>query len=112
MLHAAKFRKEFGRSPERAYFDPNEDWKLRHKAQPEFNILGNWDDLMQVYYWVISTHFMLRGSLEVRFICCFPSTHYVLTAYFCLIALLDTHFKAVRTSIVRLGIVCEGQGPV
>ena len=73
MKHAAKYRPDFARTPDRAYFDPNEDWKIRHQAKPEFNILADWDDLMRIYYWIISTHFMLRGSLEVRSLSVFSS---------------------------------------
>jgi hypothetical protein len=66
MVNAAKLRPNFACNPSRAFFDPNEDWKLRHHASPEFDIYGNFDDLMSVFYWVLATDFMLRGSKEVR----------------------------------------------
>jgi hypothetical protein len=73
MLFAAQARPNFACNPDRAFFDPDEDYKLRHKANPEFDLLNNFDDLIGIYYWVLSTHFMLRGSKEVRFVLsCFP----------------------------------------
>jgi hypothetical protein len=66
MASAAQLRSEFATNPFRASFDHNEDWKLRNQANPEFDIHNNFDDLMSVYYWVLATGFMLRGSKEVR----------------------------------------------
>jgi hypothetical protein len=66
MVNAARLRPNFACNPSRAFFDPNEDWKLRYKASPEFDIYGNFDDLMSVFYWVLATDFMLRGTKEVR----------------------------------------------
>jgi hypothetical protein len=59
-------RSIFLTNPDQAYFDENKDWKLRHQADPEFDIHNNFDDLMSVYFWVLATGFMLRGSNEVR----------------------------------------------
>jgi hypothetical protein len=77
MLFAAQSRPDFACNPDRAFFDPDEDYKLRHNASPEFDLLGNFDDLISVYYWVLSTHFMLRGSKEVRIVlpCYCPFQH-------------------------------------
>jgi hypothetical protein len=65
MLFALQRRVEFARNPNRAYFDPDEDWKLRNQAVPEFDLEGNFDDLMSVYYWALATCFMLRGTKDV-----------------------------------------------
>jgi hypothetical protein len=65
MLHAASLRDNFATNPERAHFDKNENYKLRHNASPEFDLEGNFDDLISLYYWFLSTNFMLRGSKEV-----------------------------------------------
>jgi hypothetical protein len=65
MASAAALRSNFATNPDRAYFDQNEDWKLRHQAEPEFDIHDNFDDLMSVYFWVLATGFMLCGSKEV-----------------------------------------------
>jgi hypothetical protein len=66
MVNAARLCPNFACNPSRAFFDPNEDWKLRYKASPEFDISGNFDDLMSVFYWVLATDFMLRGTKEVH----------------------------------------------
>jgi hypothetical protein len=66
MVNAARLRPNFACNPSQAFFDPNEDWKLRYKALPEFDIFGNFDDLMSVFYWVLATDFMLRRTKEVR----------------------------------------------
>ena len=66
MDNAARYRPEYGNRPNRCHFDPDEEFKLRNNAKPEFQIYDNFDDLMLVYHFRIAKIFMLRAQKEVR----------------------------------------------
>ena len=65
MDNAATYRADYGRRPNRCHFDPDEEFKLRNTANPEFQIFSNWNDLIQVYFFRIGKIFMLRAQKEV-----------------------------------------------
>lgn len=70
MGNACEYVDDYGRSPQRSDYDPEEDMKLRTRANPPWD-LTNYEDLLDLTVWQILTYYMLRGSREVSCVLCF-----------------------------------------
>lgn len=86
MANACKHIDDYGRSPNRSDYDPEEDYKLRNCASPKWDF-DNYDDILALTVWQVLTNFMLRGSREVRFclfFVCFRSKfNFFMINFFC-----------------------------
>lgn len=57
---------DYARAPNRSFYNPDKDRKLREDAKPAWD-LNNYEDLLYLTVWQVLTYFMLRGSQEVSF---------------------------------------------
>jgi hypothetical protein len=64
-LATAQLRPDYGRLPNQAPVDQDEDFKLRNNAKPPWDFT-QYNDLICVFVWQLLTTFMLRGCQEVR----------------------------------------------
>jgi hypothetical protein len=69
----AEYHPMLGRRPNKGEFEDDEDYLLRHAADPPFDIWGNPRDALKIFYMNATYWFCIRGGKEVCrcCVCCF-----------------------------------------